>query len=454
LVLWACMRHIVYIGSHLGYPMERTPLGGGAMVGLQLVRHWARRLAQENGGAEFCLTVVGAGGVAPDKGIRYVQLPQGAPPDLVRASEMGYARFCRIFEAETTAFIEKSEFKPEDTTILVNDISESPNLDRLAALGFPIVSIWHVDVVEFFNRIYLGGFLAPERLTGAFAWLEDRGWAHRVPDVLRLVFQKQRQAVRRSRVLILPSRQMSETIRRCYPGCGPRMMVLPWGGWRETYDESEAAQESERLKKHYQIKPNSLILMTLSRISPEKGIHLLLEALSLLEKAGDLGGRDVCLFICGETAFMRGEAYGKKVRKAAERLKNVRVFFPGYLPALEKQAYFLLADLFISPSVHESYGLTLVEAMRGGLPVLASDHYGVEEILDDSYGRAVSYDPPANRAANLAAGLKDLLADRRRLAKMGDKAKEASEEMTFEASSRRLWEAVASADPGRGGEKI
>ena len=45
----------------------------------------------------------------------------------------------------------------------------------------------------------------------------------------------------------------------------------------------------------------------------------------------------------------------------------------------------------MSPSVHESYGLNVVEALRAGLPVLASDHYGVRDILKDEYGVRVPY---------------------------------------------------------------
>lgn len=435
------MRQIVFIGSHLGFPMDRTPLGGGAMVGLQLVRHWAA-LQGGNGRAGFDLTVIGAGSEPPAPDVRYIQLPKGASPDLVRKSELGYARFCRDFERETTAFLkrEKKNLDPSRTTVIVNDISESPDLEAVSALGYPIVSIWHVDVVEFFNRIYLGGWVSPQRLTSAFEGIDRLGFSALMPDVLRLVFQKQRQAVRHSRTLILPSRQMSKTIRRCYPGAGPRMVILPWGGWREEFPEREIEEEARRLREHYQLRPESRVLLTLSRISPEKGIHTLLEALRLLEKKGAVRNEDICLFVCGETAFMRGEAYGRKVRAAAEKLKHVRVFFPGYLSAFDKQVYFRLANLFVSPSLHESYGLTLVEAMSGGLPVLASDHYGVEEILDDAYGRIVSYQNARLRVRNLAAGLEGMLKDKPALSRMGGLAREAARGMSFSGSARKLLE--------------
>ena len=55
------MRNIVYIASHAGYPMDRTPLGGGAMVGLRLARHWARADG-------IRLTVLGSGPEPPAPG--------------------------------------------------------------------------------------------------------------------------------------------------------------------------------------------------------------------------------------------------------------------------------------------------------------------------------------------------------------------------------------------------
>ena len=355
--------------------MDRTPLGGGAMVGLQLVKHWKTD-------ATWSLTVLGSGPETPVGGCDYHRLAE-RPEGLVDLGEMDYARFCRDFETETTEWLlqRPKEYPPQDTVIVVNDVSEGPALAKLAEAGYPILSIWHVDVVDYFNKLYLRRIVAPEKLTRLHERMRSLGFDWILPDVLNLVFEKQRETVYHSQRMIVPSRAMADTLMRCYgelvgyEELSRRIVVVPWGVWADApgpADENRAAE----LREYHEINDETTVLMTLSRISPEKGVHLLLEALRLLEVNGKVTGKDIRLFICGEPAFMMGQAYGRKVRAAAAKLKQVKVIFPGYLDAAAKRAYFQLGNLFISPSIHESYGLNVVEAMHAGLPVLASDHYG------------------------------------------------------------------------------
>jgi glycosyltransferase involved in cell wall biosynthesis len=426
---------IVFIGAHLGYPMDRTPLGGGAMVGLRLVRHWAA--------AGFPnLTVLGSGLEAPASGVEYVRLPDGPGHDLVRLSEFEYARFCRTFEAASTDWLleRRGRLPPGSTTVLVNDVSEGPTVARLAAAGYPIVSLWHVDVVDYFNKLYLYSLVPPQRLTRLYERCLRLGLGGAVPDLLRIVFEKQRETVAHSRRLIVPSRAMAETLTRCYGGEAPggglaeRIQVVPWGAFTDAAPEPSEGLLRE-LRERYRIGAKTTVLMTLSRISPEKGIHLLIEALRLLEGEGSLEGRDLVLLVCGEASFMQGAAYCRRVRAAAAGLRQVRAFFPGYLDPAAKKAHFRLARLFVSPSVHESYGLNIVEAMQAGLAVMASDHYGVHDILDESCGLVVPYPSLAEAPGRLARALGSAWADEGRLGAMGRAAAARAAAMPFSGAA-------------------
>jgi glycosyltransferase involved in cell wall biosynthesis len=422
------------VGSHIGYPMERTPLGGGAMVGLQLVRHWKPD-------AGWALTVLGSGPEVPAPGVEYVRIA-GRDDGLVDLGELEYARFCREFEEQTTDWIlsRSAAYRPGDTVVVVNDISEGPTLGRLTAAGFKVVSIWHVDVVDYFNKLYLRRMFAPEKLTRLHERLRDMGADWVLPDVLNLVFDKQRETVVHSARMIMPSSAMAETILRCYGDVigeselAKRLLVVPWGVWSERPGEHDA-NRAEDLRDYNEIGPDTFVMLTLSRISPEKGVHLLLEALRLMELNGDFDAQDARVFVCGEPAFMQGQAYMRKVRQAAAKLRKVKVVFPGYLDAPSKRAYFSLAHLFVSPSVHESYGLNVVEAMHAGLPVLASDHYGVRDTLPPDAGRLVHYPSPRKAPPLIAAALRELMKDREKLKKMGEEARRLADAMPFSAAA-------------------
>jgi glycosyltransferase involved in cell wall biosynthesis len=416
------MRRLLFVGSHLGYPMDRTPLGGGAMVGLQLARHWSPE----------GVTLIGSGPVAPRPDMEYVRLPEKAPEAIVSLSELGYARFCRDFEKDSTEWImaRRDRFPPAETTVLVNDISEGPDLAVLADAGYKLVSIWHVDVVDYFNKLYLKSVLPPESVTGFYERI--RGFVP-VPDVLKLVFEKQRQTVRLSAAMILPSSAMAETIRRCYgEEAASRCVVVPWGMWRETVSEERAQAELPGLRDHYQIGPKTRVVLTLSRISPEKGLHLLMRALRRAEERFE----DLCVLVCGEPAFMQGERYAARVRGEAAKLRKARVFFPGYLDPQSKHAYFKLAELFVSPSLHESYGLNVVEALQAGLPVLACDHDGARDVLKNDYGLCVT-------PAGLGPALSELLADPERLRAMGRAAAGTAGDRRFQKAADRVREVAA-----------
>ena len=46
--------------------------------------------------------------------------------------------------------------------MLCNDVSEGPDFAALANAGFPVFTIYHVDVVDYFCRIYLHQWFRPE----------------------------------------------------------------------------------------------------------------------------------------------------------------------------------------------------------------------------------------------------------------------------------------------------
>jgi glycosyltransferase involved in cell wall biosynthesis len=354
---------IIYSAAHGGYAGEAVPLGGGAAVFEHLVAEW--NLAHP---FPFrVLTPAILGGSAP------------SGRDLAGFGERAYAQFSHDFERASTEEILRHD--PGDTVVLSNDVSEGPDFALLAGRGYRVFTIYHVDVVAYVAAIYGRGLIRPEttvRWHGRVKWL--------LPRIARLVWEKQEASVRHSRGLIVPSEGMREVLLRCYPDCdAAKIHVLPWGSW-----ETDVSGSPEPLREEFAIPPGAHVLLTLSRISPEKGQDLLLQALLEWEWRADFPERPLWLFICGDAAFMQGQRFLDKLRRMAARLRRTRVVFPGYVTGERKASFLALADVYVFPSRHESYGLTLLEALAAGLPAVCLDHYGARGILREEFGELVT----------------------------------------------------------------
>lgn len=324
-------------------------------------------------------------------------LGSGAPSgaDLTRFDESRYADFSRTFERAATEEILRHD--PADTAVLANDISEGPDFRLLAARGFRVFTIFHVDVVDYVTALYFRGWVAPETTVRLYRHL--RGV---MPAMAGLVWAKQEAVVEASAGLIVPSPRMRDVILRCYPHCPPQKIhVLPWGNWHSTEPADPAAVDA--LRAEFAVPGDAQVLLTLSRISPEKGQDLLLESLIEWERR-NTPGNPLYLFICGEAAFMQGQRHMEKLRALAAKLRHVRVIFPGHVTGARKRAFFGLADLYVFPSRHESYGLTLMEAMACGLPSVCLDTHGARSVMRPEFGAIV-------QRGDLASTLMQLLRD-------------------------------------------
>ncbi len=415
------VRRVVYTAAHGGFSGQAIPLGGGAAVAEMLREEWGRT-------RPFELEVLGPH-------ILGAQAPAGE--DLVRFNEREYAEFCLRFRAASTRAVLSRDAR--ETAVLVNDISEGPDFARLAAAGFRVVTVYHVDVVAYIAAIYLKGRIAPARLTRAWEGLRRLRLDGAAPQILKLIFAQQRASLRHSAAVAVPSSGMKEVLLECYPETPPeRIHVLPWGAPPAGEGDGAvgyAPGGAEGLRREFGIGDGARVLLCLSRISPEKGQDVLLEALLDWERDGGPRGGPVWLFICGAPAFMQGERHMARLRALAAGLKRVRVAFPGYVSGVRKRAFLSLADVYVFPSRHESYGLTLMEALAAGLPAVCLEHQGSREIVRPEFGVMI---PVREARAGLRRGLERLLEEPERRAAMGRAARAHAEAAPFSAAAEKL----------------
>ncbi len=414
------MPTVVFAGAHLGYDPKEVPLGGGAQVGLNLIRRWAAT-------HPFDLVVLGSGPELGIPGVAYEPIPWHVPGHtgpITDLSVRGYARLCRQFEHGVTSWLraQLGQLDPRDTVVLHNDIAEAGNFEEIHRMGFRQAAIFHVDVVDYTAQIYLRKRVSAPTLAHTFRGLHRLGLDRFLPDVARLILAKQEACARFCELLLVPSTAMADILLRSYPYRNEESVaVVPWGAITEPEPAGVRPRAAE-LKEKYAV-GNRPVLLALSRISPEKGQDLLLRAVRLWEKREREG---LVVFICGAPAYMHGESYMRKLQALARKLRRVEVHFPGYVTGLDKHAHLALADLYVFPSRHESYGLTLMEALAAGLPVLTTRHRSAADLVQRSFGRVVDAHPEA-----LYSGLKELLKRREELPRMGEEARRFAQARPF-----------------------
>jgi glycosyltransferase involved in cell wall biosynthesis len=133
---------------------------------------------------------------------------------------------------------------------------------------------------------------------------------------------------------------------------------------------------------------------------------------------------------------MQGVRYLEKLKRLAARLRRTRVIFPGYVTGDRKRAFFALADLYIFPSRHESYGLTLLEALAAGLPAVCLDHHGARSVMRDEFGALVG-------ESELRPAIARLLLDNERRKAMGSAAREFALHEKFSDRAKQLADIIA-----------
>ena len=118
------------------------------------------------------------------------------------------------------------------------------------------------------------------------------------------------------------------------------------------------------------------------RIVSEKGIDVLLQAYKLVAEQRD----DVKLVIGGDYQNIAGGSIFPQLQALieTENIKNVE--FLGKIPEEKMAEFYSSLDVFCLPSINplEAFGMVQIEAMLCGVPVVASDLYGVRTIVGNT----------------------------------------------------------------------
>ncbi len=161
------------------------------------------------------------------------------------------------------------------------------------------------------------------------------------------------------------------------------------------------------------------ILLQLGRMVPRKGIDNVIKALAPLQKQG-IKARLVVVGGALETPNPREEPELARLQQiASDHGVSERVTFVGRKNRDTLKFYYSASDIFITTPWYEPFGITPLESMACGVPVIGSEVGGIKySVLDSKTGYLV---PPNNPDA-LASKIQLLLEDEKSMAQMKEQA--------------------------------
>ena len=151
--------------------------------------------------------------------------------------------------------------------------------------------------------------------------------------------------------------------------------VIPTGIELAKFERPEIKEENlQELRSKLGIQEDEKMLLSLSRISYEKNIQAVLDAFAEVLKEED----KVKLVVAGDGPYL------DSLKEQAVKLNlQKHVIFTGMIPPSETALYYKAADFFISASTSETQGLTYLESLASGTPVIAHGNPYLDNLISD-----------------------------------------------------------------------
>lgn len=179
------------------------------------------------------------------------------------------------------------------------------------------------------------------------------------------ILEIERQAAENADLVIAVSRRTRDAV--CRLGAAQEKVRVVYNGVdRERFASAQAGEEAvENFKK------GRKVVLFLGRLTEQKGpvqfLHAAKQVLSI--------SPDVLFVVAG-----KGELLPLLINMSLQLGISKSVRFLGYVPEEDAEKVYKIADVYVMPSTSEPFGITALEAMSSGVPVIISRTSGVAEI--------------------------------------------------------------------------
>ncbi len=248
---------------------------------------------------------------------------------------------------------------------------------------------------------------------------EERESVERIKTEIKLV--------KESDQIIATSENDAQYIESLYSGDRNKIAILIPGVNLSLFKPSDKIVA----KKAIGADPDHKVILFVGRIEPLKGIDVLLYALKII--LNEYPNFRLCVWIVGGDVSKPSDHWPKELKKLNEIRKvlqiDTAVKFVGRKEPVELPNYYNASEMLVLPSHYESFGITAVEAMACGIPVITTDVTGVSDILDQDHDFLIT---SANNPIMLADKIKSLLCDKKEYTKLSSRLPQKVKDLSWD----------------------
>ena len=215
------------------------------------------------------------------------------------------------------------------------------------------------------------------------------------------------------------------TAKKAIAVSGYMKSLLTFGGLRKKTSVIAHSVCSVAPERMHDAKPG-IDMLAVSDIYIQKNYHTLLRAHAILTKKFP----ELKLVIAGREIDL---AYARRVRKLSNELRmENNIEFLGHVETDELMELYRSCRVFVFPSLVESFGMPLLEAMAVGVPIACSNSAAMPEVLGDA---GVYFDPKNEK--EMAGKIGELLTNETLCAELGKKATQRAHQFSWADAARQ-----------------
>ncbi len=299
-------------------------------------------------------------------------------------------------------------------------LAKKNKYDLVLGQGLPLSGLFDHDII--FAHINSPRFVSWNSHEGDGLRDHIRGFL-RLFHPLQLTNRYFRYRDRTCRKIIVPSAVVKRDVTSLYGVSPEKVVIIPLGVDINEFVPKKRGADNE-IRKKFHLTPQDHLLFFCAQNFKLKGLSFLLRALHLLDN------RRIKLLVGG-----KGENGGLvEAKEMVARLGLERnVFFVGSVNNIKD--YYAASDVFVLPTLYDTFGMVVLEAMASGLPVIVSGKAGVAEIMQDGACGFLLEDPADHQ--ELSEKIATLVRDPDLSTSMGLKAREIAENYSWDVIVER-----------------